>query len=483
MVIGAKGATLPDSHVRRTRARLWGVAVIAAVTACGGARAFVGVEFVPSGPIPEAQQARVPQKVREVRPGLGSRLAYPPPIDKGQIRICAWIHRWPDSVTDLALEGIEVVQGAVVREYSAEFKQVDQRLSAGLPQDRLDALRNRELLADRIVAREAQLVSEYLQARGVEEDAAHLATTSMTDHRRSVLGAAVVPVLGGGGDRDVRSILHGIAVSAPDPVERAQLAELAADILPDLGSLMRERLRIARRVVPESTRLFAELGETESGEARRQLLAERSALLKPLAVVERRIVEGSQAAMRRFAEAMQDDARRARIRAEVLCALHGPLGRDPWDPAPLEAVAKDLASDREGSRRSAEENRTGTEVDPWQSLADDVRTLAGAQSSDRELGHREALAAVTSFWRDFRERMTTSPDATERVMKELGAWHARSRARAEEVARRIEDFAASAEEGRREESCVRLLRAWRESAAALEAEQLRVFSFAQARLR
>jgi len=75
-----------------------------------------------------------------------------------------------------------------------------------------------------------------------------------------------------------------------DPEARLRLDELAAETLPNLEGLLRERRRIKRRVLPQSTVLFPRMRAASPSE-RQSLRDAREALRSLLANIERRLVE------------------------------------------------------------------------------------------------------------------------------------------------------------------------------------------------
>ncbi len=398
---------------------------------------------------------------------------YPPRITREDAAVCGWMHRWPDAASAAVAAKVTEIGEAIDAEFGTQLREIEARLGAALGEAdgarpsasadaRAAAFRDREVLADRMLAREAQLLSEALVKQGLGEDDVFLVSSTLAEHRRSILGQQCAPLLAGAGDCDVRPILWRFAEECADVDERARLRELASETLPNLGSLFNERRRIARRVVPESTQLFERMRTAATPQERQALRAERESLRRPQAGVERRIVESSLLAMQRFREGASGE-RGELARRSVLEAMFGPLASDPWDPATLVALAAELAAaDETLSQASAQ-----------------AAELAESQKAEREERQRQALAAVIRFWFEFGTSMSAAPDETERLMKALDRWHASSAALSEPIAALIErDAPAALAEAARAK-----ISRWRERAETTAEAQRQSFSFAQPRFR
>ena len=434
---------------------------------CAALLALVGglVSVEPAYSVPQSGTA---DRSASAAPANWTR-GYPPRLSRVDVAVCGWVHRWPVAALD-AVSDVQATTGdAIDREFREDLQGIESRLHAALGEGadadplaqaeaRADAFRDRETLADRVLARESQLLAETLVARGISDDDVFLVTSTLSEHRRSVLGQQCAPPLAGAGDRDIRPILLRIAQSATDPDERRRLDEFASEALPNLESLFKERRRMARRVVPQSTVLFARMRASPSSDARQALRGEREALRGPLAGIERRIVESSLLVMQRFRETASGELGE-RARREILEEFFGPVARDPWDPAELVALAREL--------ESADATRVG--------LAAAVSELAGAQQPEREERHRAAQAAVIRFWHDFGRSMTVGQDDTARLLAALARWHAASRALGESVAVVIE---RDAPPGADDPVRTRVAQ-WRERAEATEESQRKGFVFAR----
>lgn len=383
------------------------------------------------------------------------------------------MHRWSDAASAVVAADIARIGEAIETEFGTQLREIEARLAAALGESdgarpsasadaRAAAFRDRELLADRMLAREAQLLAEALVEHGLAEDDVFLVSSTLAEHRRSILGQQCAPLLAGAGDCDVRPLLWRIAEECSDVDERMRLREIASETLPNLGSLFNERRRIARRVVPESTLLFERMRAAATPQERQALRAERESLRRPQAGVERRIVESSLLAMQRFREGASDK-RGDLVRRSVLEAMFGPLAIDPWDPSALVALAAELAA-ADGTLAQA---------------SSQAAELAVSQKAEREERQRQALAAVIRFWFEFGTSMATAPEETERLMKALERWHAASSALSEPIAALIERDAPAA---LAETARARIAR-WREGAESTAEAQRKSFSFAQPRFR
>jgi hypothetical protein len=150
-----------------------------------------------------------------------------------------------------AVSDVQATTGdAIDREFREELQGIESRLHAALGEGadadplaqaeaRADAFRDREALADRVLARESQLLAETLVARGICDDDVFLVTSTLSEHRRSILGQQCAPPLAGAGDRDIRQILLRIAQSATDPDARRRLDQRNLAMVP-LSHLQRE---------------------------------------------------------------------------------------------------------------------------------------------------------------------------------------------------------------------------------------------------
>lgn len=398
---------------------------------------------------------------------------YPPRITREDAAVCGWMHRWPDAASAAVAAKVTEIGDAIDAEFGTQLREIEARLGAALGEAdgarpsasanaRAAAFRDREVLADRMLAREAQLLAEALAKQGLGEDDVFLVSSTFAEHRRSILGGRCAPLLAGAGDRDVRPILWRWAEECADAGERARLREIASETLPNLGSLFIERRRIARRVVPESTQLFERMRAAATPEERLALRAERESLRRPQAGVERRIVESSLIAMQRFREGASGE-RGELARRSVLEAMFGPLASDPWEPATLVALAAELAAADEALAQASAQ----------------AAELAESQKAEREERQLQALAAVIRFWFEFGTSMSAAPDETERLMKALDRWHASSSALSEPIAALIErDAPAALADAARAKISL-----WREAAEATADAQRKAFSFAQPRFR
>jgi hypothetical protein len=368
---------------------------------------------------------------RELRPATNWTSGYPSRLSREDIALCGWIHRWPDALEEAAMQLVEEPDMAADPALAARLAEIESRLQSALgdgaegdpivrADSRASAFREREELADRMLGREFELLRAALLGRGLTEDDVLLATSTLLEQRKSALGRACAPPLAGAGDCDIRPTLLRCVNRVADPEARLRLDELAAETLPNLESLLRERRRIVRRVVPQSTVLFARMRAASPSE-RQSLREAREALRSPLANIERRLVESSLLVLQRFQEAAPEDHAR-RLRQEVLAAIFGSLADDPWDPTALVEVARD--------RAAADEE--------LEALADEVAALADAQRLEREDRQREALGAVVRLWHEFARSMATSSQETTRATEALARWHGASRAMAEPIAAALE---------------------------------------------
>lgn len=369
---------------------------------------------------------------RESRPAANWTNGYPPRLSREDAALCGWIHRWPIALQEAAAQLVEEPGMAVDPALAVRLAEIESRLQAALgdgtegdpvmrAESRAKAFRDREELADRLLVDEVEWFRAALLGRGHSEDDVFLATSTLLEHRKSALGRACAPPLAGAGDCDIRPTLLRFVDRVADPEARLRLDELAAETLPNLESLLRERRRIVRRVVPQSTVLFARVRAAASPAERQSLREAREALRSPLANIERRLIESSLLVFQRFQEAAPEDHAR-RLRQEILAAIFGPLADDPWDPTALVEVARERAAVDEGLG----------------ALADEVAALADALRLEREDRQRAALGAVVRLWHEFARSMATSPQETTRATDALARWHGASRALAEPIAAALE---------------------------------------------